>query len=291
MDPRLHLRSRLRNGAHTLLLLGAMALLLMLSGHLLLGEGTEWLVLFMLIIVSVLLPTLPTQWQLRMMRVVPMTGAPGLQQAVAELARRAELKAAPRLYWSPSLTANAFAMGSQSDGVIVVSEGLLRRLGAAEIAGVLAHEVAHLAHSDAFLLRMAAMITGLCRMLASLAWLGALLMLPLMLFGLASVSITALLLLMVTPHLCALLQLALSRVREFDADRRAASLLGAPEPLASALLNLSRDQVPLWRGMLMPAGQGDPLAWLRSHPSTSERVERLMALKAAPSPFQNPGYW
>lgn len=291
MDQRQHLRSQLRNALHTLLLLGGMALLLMLSGHLLLGPGTEWLVLTMLVFISVLLPTLPTQWQLRMMRVTPMTGAPGLNQAVAELARRAKLDRPPKLYWSPTLTANAFALGNPRDGVIVVSEGLLRRLSAPELAGVLAHEVAHLAHSDAFLLRMAALITGLCRMLASLAWLGALIMLPLMLFGLASVSIGALLLLMVTPHLCALLQLALSRVREFDADRRAASLLGAPEPLASALLTISREQPPMWRGLLMPAGQGDPLAWLRSHPPTSERVEKLMALKAAPSPFQQSQYW
>ncbi|BDY05259.1 zinc metalloprotease HtpX [Ferrimonas sp. YFM] len=291
MDPRQHLRSRLRNALHTLFLLGGMALLLMLSGHLLLGPGTEWLVLAMLIIVSVLLPTLPTQWQLRMMRVTPMTGAPGLKQAVAELARRAQLERSPQVFWSPSLTANAFAMGSQNNGVIVVSEGLLRRLSAPEIAGVLAHEVAHLAHSDAFLLRMAALITGLCRMLASLAWIGALIMLPLMLFGMASVSIGALLLLMVTPHLCALLQLALSRVREFDADRRAASLLGAPEPLASALLTISREQAPLWRGLLTPTGQGDPLAWLRSHPPTAERVEKLMALKAAQSPYAHNEHW
>ncbi|HAG8207915.1 TPA: M48 family metalloprotease [Escherichia coli] len=124
--------------------------------------------------------------------------------------------------------------------------------------------------------------------LAGLALLGQLaivLSLPALLLGVAEVNWPALLLLAVAPQLALLAQLGLSRVREFDADRLAAELTGDPHGLASALAKIERVSRS-WRAWLLP-GWGNPEpSWLRTHPATAERIERLLEL--APPPAMPP---
>ena len=104
--------------------------------------------------------------------------------------------------------------------------------------------------------------------------------LPLMLLMPVDIPWIALILLAVSPQLALLAQLGLSRVREFDADLAAARLTGDPEGLASALAKIERANLS-WRGWLLP-GWGNPEpSWLRTHPATSERIRRLLALTPA----------
>jgi heat shock protein HtpX len=105
------------------------------------------------------------------------------------------------------------------------------------------------------------------------------------LLGVTEVNWPALLLLAVAPQLALLAQLGLSRVREFDADRLAAELTGDPHGLASALAKIERVSRS-WSAWLLP-GWGNPEpSWLRTHPATAERIERLLEL--APPPAMPP---
>lgn len=91
----------------------------------------------------------------------------------------------------------------------------------------------------------------------------------------------AVIVLMAAPTIGGLLQMALSRTREYDADLGAAMLTGDPDGLASALLKLEHAQKRLWEGLMLPGGRIPDPSVLRTHPPTDERVRRLMALKAA----------
>lgn len=205
---------------------------------------------------------------------------------LAELARRAGLPRAPVLAYVPSRMPNAFAVGTPGDSVICVSDGLLRLLDRREFAGVLAHEVSHVAHLDLPIMGMA---DAMARAVSLASWIGQVLLLvnlPLLLVGAAHVPWHVPVLLIVSPGIMALLQLALSRMREYDADLGAARLTGDPEGLASALLKLERRTGRMWEEMILPGRRIPEPSLLRTHPPTEERIRRLMALaprRAAPA--------
>ena len=92
-------------------------------------------------------------------------------------------------------------------------------------------------------------------------------------------------LLLLAPSIGGLLQLALSRAREYDADLDAISLTGDPKGLATALQTLERKQGGKWEGLVLPGSRSPEPSILRSHPKTADRVERLMSLKKDPSPM------
>ena len=106
----------------------------------------------------------------------------------------------------------------------------------------------------------------------------------------AQVPWLAVLVLLAAPTVGGLLQMALSRTREFDADLEAAMLTGDPDGLASALTKLERAQSRLWEGLVLPGGRIPDPSILRSHPATADRVARLMALKAAPGGPDSAGH-
>lgn len=201
---------------------------------------------------------------------------------VEELARRADLPAVPRLHVVPSDIMNAFAVGRRDDAVIAVTDGLVRRMTARELAGVLAHEMSHIANEDVRVMAFADMVS---RFTSTMATVG-LFSLVLNLLGFAGgyeaqVPWLAVTVLLASPTVGGLLQLALSRTREFDADLGAAILTGDPGGLASALAKLERAQRNLWDRLMLPGGRLPDASVLRSHPVTEERIERLMALKSA----------
>jgi len=213
---------------------------------------------------------------------------------LAELARRAGLPRAPELYYIPSRLPNAFAMGRAEDSVICLSDGLLRLMDLRELAGVLAHEVAHVANRDLWIMGLA---DAMSRAVSLASWIGQLLLLlnlPLILVGVAHVPWQVPILLIVSPLIMALLQLALSRTREYAADRAGAQLAGDPEGLASALRKLERRAGQAWEEMFLPGRRIPEPSLLRTHPPTDERVRRLRALSprrrpaAAESPVRVP---
>lgn len=206
--------------------------------------------------------------------------APQLWQILRQLAVRARLPAIPELYYAPSNVINAFAVGNPLHAAIVLNDGLLRTLTLREISAVLAHEVAHIAHGDLRVMSLADYISRLTAMLALVGQFMLLLYLPSLLAGTAEINWIALLVLVFAPTLASLVQMGLSRVREFDADLVGARLCGDPLALASALMKIERIG-RTWRNWLLPSwGNPDP-SWLRSHPPTEERVNRLRELHLA----------
>jgi heat shock protein HtpX len=215
---------------------------------------------------------------------------PWLEEAVARLAARAGLPM-PRLYLIETPTPNAFATGrSPRRAAVAVTTGLLELLGRRELEGVLAHELAHVKNRDTLIMTVAATFAGLISHAAQmLFWFGGSLLHqrdededegP---GALATLG-----LLIVAPLAATLLQLAISRSREFDADAAAAELTGDPEGLASALARLEEGNrlVPLDHSpatahlfIVNPLSGHGVLSLFMTHPPIEARIERLLAMR------------
>lgn len=268
-------RHRLLNLAQSALLLGLMAAIGWVSVAAILGPETGAMVALGMVAGLILAPDLSRSMILSAYQAQRLTGrdAPGLVGALAELAHRAGLPRAPALYRVPSSLPNAFAMGTPEDSSICVTDGLLELLDGRELAGVLAHEVGHIANRDLWIMGVADVMS---RLVSLASWVGQFLLLlnlPLLMTGLVHVPWSVVALLIFAPTLMALVQLGLSRTREYDADRAAADLTGDPEGLIRALGKLDRLTGRFWEEILLP---GPSL--LRTHPPTESRVRRLREL-------------
>jgi heat shock protein HtpX len=199
----------------------------------------------------------------------------------SELSGRAGLAAAPRLFVIPSTALNAFAVGTPERSAIALTEGLLRRLTLREIAGVLAHEIAHIRANDLEIMGLADVTTRFAQFLSYLAVLLALVNLLLMVRGEDTLPWLSVALLYLAPAATSLLQLALSRAREFQADLEAAHLTGDALGLASALRRLDSGTGHILDDFCLPVPcrrVAHP-SLLRSHPPAEERIDRLVSLE------------
>ncbi|HBS6209927.1 TPA: M48 family metalloprotease [Klebsiella pneumoniae] len=280
-------RHRWHNRLQTVLLVLTLLGIAAVAGSLLLGDGGLWLALAAAGFTLLLEPAAASGLTLRLYGARPLhpDEAPDLWAVLRELAARAGLPTVPVPHYVPSGVVNAFATGSKHHAAIALTDGLLRSLTPRELTGVLGHEIAHIANEDLRVMGLADSISRLTHLLALLGQLAIVLSLPTLLLGVTEVNWPSLLLLAVAPQLALLAQLGLSRVREFDADRLAAELTGDPHGLASALAKIERVSRS-WRAWLLP-GWGNPEpSWLRTHPATAERIERLLEL--APPPAMPP---
>ena len=216
--------------------------------------------------------------------------APGVHRIVEELAARAGIPK-PKVYLIEDPHANAFATGrNPSKGVVAVTTGILELLSARELRGVLAHELAHIKNRDILVASVAAALASAVSSIANVLQFSTL-------FGGAAASqdeeeggspLGALAMAFVAPIAATLIQLGISRSREFLADETGAQLSGDPEALARALekLELAAHHVP---GEAQPATASlyivNPLAglsglagWFSTHPPMRERIERLRAM-------------
>jgi heat shock protein HtpX len=212
---------------------------------------------------------------------------PAVFEVVERLAARAGLARRPRLYYIRSPILNAFAVGQREDAAIALTDGLLRTLSLRELAGVLAHEISHARNNDLWLMSLADIVGRLTRVMSLLGLVLLILGLPVWLSGRQAVPLLLVLLLVLAPQITLLLQLVLSRAREYEADLDAAGLTGDPAGLASALLKLERYQRGIWERILLPGYRSPEPSILRTHPPTHGRVARLKALYGAgpePSP-------
>lgn len=256
------------------LLMAAMAGVLLYSARTLAGPAAVVVVAVMLAAGLLLAPRATPAMLRRFFRAQPLdpVRAPELYAEVSSLAARAGLARPPALWvvHNPALT--AFSVGAPQDSAIGISHRLLHKLSQREIAGILAHEMSHIAAGDMTLLAVANVIG---RMVRTLAFLGLLFAFVLVLSGAGAVSMSALFLVAAAPLGVSLIHLALSRNREFDADRAAAALTGDPIGLASALQRIETDQHALlqrmWRAVEVPA-------LLRTHPPTRDRIARLLGV-------------
>ena len=209
---------------------------------------------------------------------------PTLFRVVTTLAARAELSRPPALYYLPSRVINAFAVGRHNDSAICLSDGLLRALNQEELVGVLAHEISHIRNNDLWMMGLADAVSRLTRMLSWIGQLLLLLNLPMLILGGDTFPWLLVLLLIGTPIASFLLQLALSRTREYDADLDAATLTGNPRGLANALAKMERLRGS-WLERLLLSGRRLPEpSVFRTHPDSADRIRRLLELEAGRRP-------
>lgn len=270
-----------RNIRHTVLLCGSMIVLFNLLGYLLFGvKGLFWTNLFgAAVLISS--PQLSPRVILRLYKTRPLSPeqAPVLGRIIRELAGRAGLEPSPQLHYMPSELVNAFSVGHGQEAAIGLTDGLLRQLTIRELIGVLAHEIAHIRNHDLRVMGLADIMSRLTGMLALLGLVLLVFNLPLMFLGRTTVNWYAIVLLLLAPTASALLQLALSRAREFEADLQAIQLTGDPEGLASALEKLEQVHIKGIR-LFFPGHKVPDPSLLRSHPVTAGRIARLRALGA-----------
>jgi heat shock protein HtpX len=278
------LAHRINNLAQTALILGGMAGIAWLVVGMIAGSGTTLLIVGATLAGLALAPALSRDLLLRgyhARRLSPADWPEGFAVLDA-LSARAGLPRRPELWHVPSQLPNAFAMGRPEESAICVSDGLLRLLSLRELTGVLAHEIAHIAHRDLWLMGLA---DAMSRAVSLASWLGQMLLLinlPLLVAGAATIPWIMPLALAFSPTIMALLQLALSRQREYDADRAAAELTGDPAGLASALAKLERRTGRFWEEMFLPGRRIPDPSLLRTHPPNEERIARLRALEQSP---------
>jgi heat shock protein HtpX len=256
---------------------GALALLMAAVGYLIAGvAGLVWIGGFAAVILY-FGPTMSQRLMLQVFSARPLKRheVPLLYDTVDELCTRAAIRVKPTLYYVPSRLMLAFTTGGREEINLAVSDGLLRRLTGREIAGVLAHELTHVANGDLKLMALADFMTKVTRTLALLAMILILINLPAIGSGEVTVPWPPVMLLASAPLLSLLLQLALSRAREFDADAGAAMLTGDPEGVATALQKMESQQQRYWENLFGREGAGDQPSVLRTHPRTEERVQRL----------------
>ena len=197
---------------------------------------------------------------------------PELFSILMHVCSRAGLQRLPDVYCLPARDMNAYALGNPNGAAIVLTEGLLRGMTRDEIAGILAHEVAHIRNNDAWTMGWA---TALHRAIEWTSLTGlALSRAP---QGGMSEGRPLIALLRAAPSIAQLLGLALSRTRELDADATALELTGDSQALIAALDKLERHHTGL-RAQRGAAREQDSTRLLRSHPVTSERVGALLSL-------------
>ncbi len=285
-------RHKLANAIQTVLLIGGMSLLLSVTAELLLGGNilpwVFWITVLSLILTVKISPGLV----LRMYRARPLdeSEAKELYDIVRVLSKRAGLPAIPRLYIVHTPIMNAFTVGSKYQSAIAVTDGLLKNLTLRELTGVLAHEVGHLHNND---MQVMAVADAVGRLTASLSMAGQILLfinLPIVLSGQAGISWTGILLLVFAPTVSSLLQLAISRVREFDADLEAARLTGDPKGLASALAKMEQYERNLLKQIFLPGLNNPSPSLLRTHPPTEKRIRRLMEIEQVEQAVRALGY-
>jgi heat shock protein HtpX len=201
----------------------------------------------------------------------------------------------PKVYLIDNDQPNAFATGrNPENAAVAATTGLLRRLNAQEVAAVMAHELAHVQNRDTLIMTVTATLAGAISMLASFAlFFGNNRNNPLGLIGTLAMMILA-------PMAAALVQMAISRSREYEADRRGAELCGNPLWLASALEKIDRsaraiDNLPAERNpatahmfIINPLHAHKVDGLFSTHPSTENRVARLREMAATQNATGSP---
>lgn len=283
-------KHRLTNLAQSALLIAGMAATIWLAVSSVAPSAFGVAAMLGVVAACLFAPQAPKEMLLRLYnaRRIGAQEFPDAIRMIEALSDRAGLERRPALYYIPSAAPNAFAIGRRGDSAIGVSDGLLRLMNRREFAGVLAHEVSHIAHNDLWIMGLADALSRATAMLSMFGQIVFLVSVPFLLLGQPIAPWWAPLVLIVSPTIVSLLQLALSRTREFDADRGAAALSGDPMGLASALAKLERRRGAFWEEILFPGRRIPEPSLLRTHPPSAERIERLREFAAAHAPAKPP---
>jgi heat shock protein HtpX len=282
MDTAKWTKSKIITSLQALLLVLSLAALAGLMGWLFGGRLFAFAAVGAVVMFYILNPMVSPLLTLRMHRARRLTydQAPRLYRVLQTLSERAELPRVPGLYYLPGQTMNAFTVGTRQEAAIAVSDGLLRRLNEREISAVLAHEVSHIRHNDIRMMGFANLSNVIVQRLSVFGQFLLILNFPMLLMGQYTISWTAIGLLIFAPSISTMLQLALSRTREYNADLSAAELMDDSEALASALTKMDTYHSWLFRNILWPGYTGKAGSSLfRTHPPTKERIRRLLEIR------------
>jgi heat shock protein HtpX len=276
------------NTLKTTFLMALLTVLLVTAGGMLGGEGGMIMAFVFALVMNGVSYWFSDKIVLRMYgaREIGPQDAPNLYRIVQDLALRAQMPM-PRLYVIPDETPNAFATGrNEKHAAVAVTQGILRILDEAELRGVLAHELSHVRNRDILVGTIAATFAGAISMLANMAQWG-------MIFGGRSDDregghpIATLLMIIVAPLAAMLVQMAISRSREFGADATGAAISADPLSLANALrkLHLGVQRIPMEANpatahmfIVSPLTGGGLMNLFSTHPPMEERIRRLESM-------------
>ncbi len=274
------------NTLKTTFLMALLTVLLVMAGGTMGGEGGMMIALFIALAMNGVSYWFSDKIVLRMYgaQEIGAEQAPQLHRMVQELAIQGRMPM-PKLYLIPQEAPNAFATGrNEKHAAVAVTEGILRILDERELRGVLAHELSHIKNRDILIGTIAATMAGAISMLANMAHWG-------MIFGGRSSDdregghpIVALLMIIIAPLAAMLVQMAISRSREFGADATGATISGDPSSLANALRKLHRgaELIPMEANpatahmfIVNPLTGGGLMTLFSTHPNVEERIRRL----------------
>jgi heat shock protein HtpX len=271
----------------TILLLGALSVLLIFIGGFLGGSDGIYMAFFFSLLMNVGTYFFSDKLALKMSGAQPLerTKNPEIYQMVEELAHKMKLPM-PKLYITPDMQANAFATGrGPSNASVAVTQGILQALSKDELRAVLAHELGHVKNRDILVATIAAVLASAISFMGNMAMFGG--------FGggddddrPAGFGMLGIVAAILIPIGASIIQMAVSRQREFGADETGARTIGDGDPLARALVAIhsSATRHPMQRNQAMASlyignplgGMGGAMMKLFStHPPLEERVERL----------------
>lgn len=284
------------NGLKTAALLGLLTAIILGVGYWFGGSTGLFIAVVLSLVMNGVSYFFSDKLALRSMRAQPVSEAdfPQLYQMVRELSQQAG-QPMPRLYVSPTMQPNAFATGrNPQHAAVAVTEGITRILDYRELRAVIGHELSHVYNRDILISSVAGALAGIITMLANLAW-----FIPMGGDDEDGPNPLALMMMLILGPLAAtIIQLAISRSREFQADASGAQLTNDPLALASALkkIHMGVQQMPLpAEGQLAssahlmidnPLKGGGIASLFSTHPPMEERVRRLEAMAASSGPIQ-----
>jgi len=274
------------NTLKTTFLMALLTVLLVTAGGALGGEGGMMMAFIFALVMNGVSYWFSDKIVLRMYgaKEIGPEESPRLHRVVQELTLLAKIPM-PKLYLIPQEAPNAFATGrDEKHAAVAVTEGILRILDEAELRGVLAHELSHIKNRDILVGTIAAAMAGAISMLANMAHWG-------MIFGgrgndhrEGGHPIVALAMIIIAPLAALLVQMAISRSREFGADATGAAISGDPLSLANALKKLQQaaERVPMEANpatahmfIVNPLTGGGLMTLFSTHPPLEERISRL----------------
>jgi len=273
------------------LLMGVLSILLVLIGNAMFGESGAMLFFLIAMGMNFFSYFYSDKIAIKMTRPYPVseTEAPELYAIVRRLSQRAGIPM-PKLYVTPSEQPNAFATGrSPAPSAVAVTEGIMRILNRSEVEGVLAHELAHIKNRDVLVGTIAAALAGAITMMANAFQWAAI-------FGMGGNDedeggaglVGGLLMAFLAPIAAMIVQMAISRSREYGADATGARIAGSPDGLANALLKLeaAAHRIPMQTNpatshlfIVNPLSGASMARLFSTHPPIQERVERLRSMR------------